>query len=287
MPLSKELVRASTAIKNAKALIITAGSGMGVNSGLPDFRGTQGLWRAYPPLKKFNLELASMSTPRFFVQDPHLAWGFFGHRFNMYRAKTPHHGFQILLNWAKSMPHGYFVFTSNVDGHFQKAGYEESRICECHGSMEYFQLVDISKGASIWPASKDLVFEVDEDTLKLKSQIPMGPPENPLFLARPNILMFSDWDWVQERTKHQENRYFNYQLQLRESSDPYVVIEIGSGLAVPTVRTASEDLVGPTSNSVLIRINPNEPSVPDPSTNIAIKMEALEALKTIDQMLNM
>ena len=39
---------AAKAIKNSQAMLITAGAGMGVDSGLPDFRGNQGLWRAYP-----------------------------------------------------------------------------------------------------------------------------------------------------------------------------------------------------------------------------------------------
>ena len=44
-------------ICNSRALLITAGAGMGVDSGLPDFRGPEGLWRAYPPLRKRNLTL--------------------------------------------------------------------------------------------------------------------------------------------------------------------------------------------------------------------------------------
>ena len=42
-------------MKNYDALIITAGAGMGVDSGLPDFRGNQGFWRAYPKVKNLGL----------------------------------------------------------------------------------------------------------------------------------------------------------------------------------------------------------------------------------------
>lgn len=44
--------QAASAIKNAKALLITTGAGMGVDSGLPDYRGPEGLWKAYPPIKE-------------------------------------------------------------------------------------------------------------------------------------------------------------------------------------------------------------------------------------------
>ena len=49
----------------------------------------------------------------------------------------PHEGFDILLNWA--MQKDYFVFTSNIDGHFQLAGFAHHRIIECHGSIGYLQ----------------------------------------------------------------------------------------------------------------------------------------------------
>ena len=41
---------AAARIRDADAIVVTAGAGMGVDSGLPDFRGTQGFWRAYPAL---------------------------------------------------------------------------------------------------------------------------------------------------------------------------------------------------------------------------------------------
>lgn len=47
--------RAADAINEADALIISAGAGMGVDSGLPDFRGSEGFWQAYPALAKAGL----------------------------------------------------------------------------------------------------------------------------------------------------------------------------------------------------------------------------------------
>src|SRR5262245_12327784 len=122
---------AAEAVRGADALLIGAGAGMGVDSGLPDFRGPEGFWKAYPPFRGWHF--AYLSTPHWFTSDPRLAWGFFGHRLNLYRAAVPHAGFGILRRWAGRMPLGYFVFTSNVDGQFQKAGFPEERAIECHG----------------------------------------------------------------------------------------------------------------------------------------------------------
>ena len=113
--------RAAEAILAADALLIGAGAGMGVDSGLPDFRGPEGFWRAYPAFRGRRFE--EISNPVWFQRDPEQAWGFFGHRLNLYRATAPHAGFEILRRWGESRPLGYFVFTSNVDGHFQRAGF--------------------------------------------------------------------------------------------------------------------------------------------------------------------
>ena len=117
--LHQGLRRAAKAIHGAKALVFTSGAGMGVDSRLPDFRGPEGFWRAYPALRGRCIKLASMSTPHWFRDDPTFAWGFFGHRYNLYKNAQPHDGFRIILNWCRKMEHGYFAFTSNVDGHLQ------------------------------------------------------------------------------------------------------------------------------------------------------------------------
>jgi hypothetical protein len=73
---------AAEAIEGADALLITAGAGMGVDSGLPDFRGTQGFWRAYPAIAKLGVSFEEMANPQWFNHDPALAWAFYGHRLN-------------------------------------------------------------------------------------------------------------------------------------------------------------------------------------------------------------
>src|SRR5262245_12600281 len=129
-----ELYRqAADALRGADALLIWAGAGMGVDSGLPDFRGPEGFWKAYPPFR--GRAFAELSNPHWFRADPALAWGFFGHRLNLYRAAAPHAGFEVLRRWAEGRPLGFFVFTSNVDGHFQRAAFPPDRVLECHGSI--------------------------------------------------------------------------------------------------------------------------------------------------------
>ena len=60
-----------------------------------------------------------LADPVHFVDDPTLAWGFYGHRLDLYRRTVPHDGFRVLREW------GARVFTSNVDGQFQRAGFTD------------------------------------------------------------------------------------------------------------------------------------------------------------------
>ena len=80
-----------------------------------------------------------LKSSRRFEDDLEFAWGFYGHRLNLYRRTEPHRGFYIMRQWADARPEGGFVFTSNVDGQFQKAGFED--VLECHGSLRDGTLV--------------------------------------------------------------------------------------------------------------------------------------------------
>ena len=278
---SAALAQAANIVRDAQALIITAGAGMGVDSGLPDFRGPEGFWRAYPPIGKLGLRLEVMSTPIWFTKNPKFAWGFFGHRYNLYSRTTPHQGFQILRKWAEKMEKGYFIFTSNVDGHFQKAGFSEERVIECHGSIKFLQSVDTRHCWEIWPVPEDFKIEVEEETLLAQSELPQAPSGHGL--ARPNILMFGDDTFVEDRTDEQENRYNAFMNGLDRQSN-IAIIEIGAGNYVPTVRYTSEGIAGQFEKATLIRINPSEADVP--KGNISIPLKGLEALEQIDSLLN-
>src|SRR3989338_2408963 len=122
--------RCARLISSATGLLVTAGAGMGVDSGLPDFRGSAGFWNHYPALGRQGIGFTDIANPAAFRASPELAWGFYGHRLNLYRETIPHQGFAILREIGGNMPDGLFVFTSNVDGQFQKAGFDHGHICE-------------------------------------------------------------------------------------------------------------------------------------------------------------
>jgi NAD-dependent SIR2 family protein deacetylase len=266
---------AAAAIAAADALLIGAGAGMGVDSGLPDFRGDQGFWQAYPPYAALGLSFRELANPEWFDRDPTLAWGFYGHRLNLYRATTPHAGFRILLDWSLRMRHGAFVHTSNVDGHFQRAGFDPERILEVHGAIDWMQCT-ARCGIGVFAADQVGV-DVDETTFRAREPLPACPSCGEL--ARPNVLMFGDWQWEYMRSQEQEVRFQSWLAALEGAR--LVIVECGAGTAIPTVRRLCE-AVAERGRTTLIRINPREAGgVPD--GHLGLPVGALEGLRAISR----
>lgn len=267
--------QAAEVIRAAEVLVITAGAGMGVDSGLPDFRGNQGFWQAYPPYARLGISFVECANPEHFERDPAFGWGFYGHRTNLYRDTVPHEGFQIIRRWIDQKAATYFVVTSNVDGQFQKAGYAEEQILEVHGSIHWLQC-STPCCETIWPNHEQI--PVDEISMRA-GHIPRCPRCK--MVSRPNILMFGDCSWLPERTHDQEIRF--RQFLDEQAGKRIVVIEMGAGTAIPTIRAASERIGWSCPEATVIRINLREPEIRPP--HIGLACGALEGLTRIEGLL--
>ena len=274
MKIQTELVKAKDAIKACNFLLITAGAGIGVDSGLPDFRGPQGFWKCYPPMEKLGLSFQEMSNPRSFYKDPSFAWGFYGHRYELYKNTTPHKGFEILKSWTKNKE--YFIFTSNVDGHFQNSGFPEEKIVECHGSIHYLQCLEYYKCTlDIWP-----MYPIVYDKTSFRAKEPLPHCVHCKGLARPNILMFGDSQWISDRVDQQFQRLSE---AVNKKKWKITVIEIGAGETVSTVRIFGENFIH-RDKATFVRINPDKPFDKNDSI-IHVQMKGLEAIETLDKLL--
>lgn len=273
----ESIERAARAIHGADALLVAAGAGMGVDSGLPDFRGDHGFWRVYPAFEARGLRFDEVAAPHWFEADPAVAWGFYGHRQALYDATTPHAGFALLRKWCERAAGGWFVYTSNVDGQFQRAGFDEERIAECHGNIFTLQCRTPCHDG-LWPAEPPWP-EVEADTLRATGALPTCPECGGI--ARPNVLMFGDADWIPRRKRLQVERMEAW-LESRRF-ERLAVIEVGAGTHVATVRTRSE-IVAIDFGADQIRINPREPEG-GPGT-ISVPVPALDALARIDRRLS-
>jgi NAD-dependent SIR2 family protein deacetylase len=89
---SAAIEQAAALTASGDALVIAAGAGKGVDSGLPDFRGNAGFWKAYPALASKGTAFTDIAVPAAFRASPHRAWGFYGHRVALCRQTRPHVG---------------------------------------------------------------------------------------------------------------------------------------------------------------------------------------------------
>ena len=274
MELSRRFEQAAELLREAQALMVTAGAGMGVDSGLPDFRGDTGFWKAYPLYRRLGIGFIEAANPDHFERDPAFGWGFYGHRTNLYRDTVPHPGFGLLLDWIERYRIDAFVATSNVDGQFQKAGFPEDAILEFHGSIHHLQCTTPCS-SRIWDNREE--FRIDEESMR-SDNVPLCPRCGSA--ARPNILMFGDYGWIGDRTARQKERLG--QFLARHAGNRIVVVEMGAGTAIPTVRAASER-IGALSKGRVIRINPREPQISPP--HISLPCGALQGLQGIEDVL--
>ena len=188
-----------------------------------------------------------------------------------YRATVPHAGFALLRRWAEARGLPTFVFTSKVDGQFQKAGFDPARIVEVHGSLHHLQCAEPCTEA-IWENREEVT--VDLATMRSR-EVPRCPRCRGV--ARPNILMFGDFGWIPDRSTKQGETFETFLEQHRGRRT--VIVEMGAGKAIPSVRRLSERIARQ-PGAVLVRINPRDADGP-PGT-LSIPAGALEGLSAIE-----
>ena len=229
---------------------------MGVDSGLPDFRGTSGFWKAYPPLAKLGIQFEDMANPRWFKESPNWHGGLRAPAQSLPHDRTQY-GFSLLLKWTREQNLSSFVFTSNVDGHFQRSGFSRIRSPNAMARSCILQCVD-QCGQEMCTLPPDRRVKVDQETLHDRDPLPAFPRCGGL--ARPNIIMFSDWEWDPRRTNEQGIRLNEWLEQNEEAK--LCIIELGAGPNIPTVRTTCEQ-AWHSSDGTFLRINPRDHQVPE------------------------
>ncbi|KAL9642125.1 hypothetical protein ABK040_007130 [Willaertia magna] len=280
----KNIMLAAQALKKATCIYITAGPGMSVDSGLT--REKEIYYKDYPVLKLLNITNEESINPELFENDPTFAHGFYCHRYNLYQVTQPHAGYNILKKFTQRMNNKYFIFTSCIDGHFGRI-FPKNRIAECHGSIEYQQcsipccdhVYSVEEYNEKFP-QKAFPLAIDLETLTIKKEdipkcIHCGE------VARPNILMTKDNDFLPTRFNQQIEEQKRFFLQDVNEKPELVVIEIGAGLTFPSVRKESERRAK-YYGSTLIRINPKDYQTPLDVNTIAIPLRGLEALYRLE-----
>ncbi|MEK0330295.1 MAG: NAD-dependent deacylase [Nitrosopumilus sp.] len=110
-------------IKDIEKIVFVTGAGISQESGIPTFRGKDGLWRNYDAMK--------LATIDAFYDNPKLIWEWYNERRKNIFAAQPNLGHKAIAELEKYTE--VVVLTQNIDGLHQKAG--SSEVLELHGSI--------------------------------------------------------------------------------------------------------------------------------------------------------
>src|SRR5436190_23890213 len=126
-PASADLDRAAGFLRQATRVAALTGAGVSAESGVPTFRGADGLWEGH--------RIEDVATPFAFRRDPSLVWKFYNQRRANLTTVQPNPGhFALAELEAKHFPDGRFaLITQNVDGLHRAAG--SQTVHEVHGNI--------------------------------------------------------------------------------------------------------------------------------------------------------
>jgi NAD-dependent deacetylase len=137
-----------TILFNAQSLCVLTGAGVSAESGVPTFRGPEGLWRQY--------RAEELATPEAFARDPMLVWEWYAWRREIMRRVQPNPAHCLLAEledrYASRPGTKFTLITQNTDGLHERAG--SHNVIRLHGSV--WTLRCTRCGAERWDESVPL-----------------------------------------------------------------------------------------------------------------------------------
>lgn len=111
-------------LASSRRIAVLTGAGISADSGVPTFRGADGLWR--------NFRAEDLATPEAFARDPRLVWEWYDWRRALIAKALPNAAHHALVRLEQRAP-DYWLITQNVDGLHRQAG--STKLSEIHGNI--------------------------------------------------------------------------------------------------------------------------------------------------------
>ena len=215
--------RLKAMIQEAKNIVAFTGAGISAESGIPTYRGSDGVWNKYDPEKYANVNE--------FTKNPSYYWSFFKEiRYPVLKSAAPNAAHKLLAHMEE---HGRLraVITQNIDGLHQEAG--SRSVLELHGNTRSFACVGCGQS-----------YTLDEVFALLEAELP-PPCRTCRGLIKPAVVMFG------EALPHDILREAETQ-----SRNCDLFLAIGSSLVVQPA--ASMPVIAKRSGAKLVIINKDE-----------------------------
>lgn len=205
-----------------KTITAIAGAGISAESGIPTFRGADGLWK--------NFRAEDLATPEAFSKNPKLVWEWYLWRRNIIESKRPNPGHEALVLLEKSHP-DFFLITQNVDGLHDIAG--SKKLVEIHGNIFVNRCVSCDR------EDKNKIDEIE-------NSLPPRCKHCDSFL-RPGVVWFGE---------SYDDQKLNASLQRMENTDLLLILGTSGAVSMPVYLAQ----VAKRSNTLLVEINPERSS---------------------------
>jgi NAD-dependent SIR2 family protein deacetylase len=295
---------AADAIAACDFLLIAAGAGFSADSGLPTY--------ASAVYNHEDMDYGDVCRPFWITENPSVFYGFWERCTRMYTQTQPHEGYRIIHSWlqfaacresssaridalqhqhlfkhyadmAEDIPKNFYVYTSNVDGHFRQI-VPRNCMSEIHGSVHEWQCAK--------PCCPQLIKLDDLLPQVLDSSIRnIRCPQCNSASLRPHVMMFGDDQCIVTPGMHERYQTWECAVEnvLRDHADAKLcIVELGCGVKVPSIREECELVVADVgSQATLVRINPDHPEGPSNIGDrlICVQDTGLNACRRISKVL--
>ncbi|EAY27707.1 SIR2 family NAD-dependent protein deacylase [Microscilla marina] len=195
--LEKIKLLCAQALAQDKLITFLTGAGISAESGVPTYRGTDGIWvegsRNYKP--------EEFATLRFFKENPAEVWKFVLYRKVSFRDLQPNAGHLALASTEVLLPNNFRLITQNIDRLHIKAGNTQAKVLEIHGNMETVRCSE-ECSMDVYPFPLD-IGTAPYDAKMITQQWEQLKCPDCGSLMRPNVLMFDEY--YNERLYKQES----------------------------------------------------------------------------------
>lgn len=232
-------------LQGAERVVVLTGAGISAESGVPTFRGQDGLWKTY--------RVEELATPTAFYHNPQLVWEWYDWRRGLIGSKEPNSGHKVIARWENLFP-SFHLITQNVDGLHQRAGSKD--VLELHGNIWKIRCTE-----------EDTIMENHDTPL---SEIPPRCPECGALL-RPHVVWFGE---------SLDSPVLHNAFHL--SANCQVIFVVGTSAVVQPA--ASLPMAAAEAGAKIIEINPT-PTPLSSSSDFSFRGGAGEILPLIDEKL--
>ncbi|TPG45231.1 SIR2 family NAD-dependent protein deacylase [Flavobacterium pectinovorum] len=264
-----EIIKQVYTKKNRNLFTFLTGAGISADSGIPTYRGSDGIWVKGTKFHKPE----EFGTFKYFKENPEEVWQYSLFRKKMFETAQPNESHLEILKIENLLQDRFQLITQNIDNLHRRAGTE--RIYEIHGKSREIKCSNGCKGIEDLPAEidgKDINEDLTEKDIELLKCKECGD------WMRPNIL------WFDECYDEKTNKRFS-SLKIAKNSGILFIVGTSGATNLPMAIAETTLKYGGTIVDINTEDNLFTELIKDKKNKIIIRKTSTETLKTIREIL--